>query len=69
MISMGAGPRPLVASQLPVDHWHEAIRGPTLANAILDRLVHNAYEITLQGKSMRKRLAHSDGSRPPKTNH
>ena len=44
-----------VTSQLPVDHWHEAIGEPTLADAILDRLVHNAYKITLQGESMRKR--------------
>ena len=47
----------LVASQLPVDHWHAAIGEPTLADAILDRLVHNAYKITLKGESMRKRLA------------
>jgi DNA replication protein DnaC len=45
----------VVTSQLPVDHWHEAIGEPTLADAILDRLVHNAYKITLQGESMRKR--------------
>lgn len=57
----------LVASQLPVDHWHAAIGEPTLADAILDRLVHNAYKITLKGESMRKRLAKSDGSRPLRT--
>ena len=45
----------VVTSQLPVDHWHEALGDPTLADAILDRLVHNAYKITLQGESMRKR--------------
>jgi DNA replication protein DnaC len=59
----------IVASQLPVDHWHAAIGEPTLADAILDRLVHNAYKITLKGESMRKRLAKSDGSRPPRTDH
>jgi DNA replication protein DnaC len=59
----------LVASQLPIDHWHTAIGEPTLADAILDRLVHNAYKITLKGESMRKRLAKSDGSRPLKTDH
>ena len=59
----------LVASQLSVDHWHAAIGEPTLADAILDRLMHNAYKITLKGESMRKRLAKSDGSRPPKTDH
>jgi len=45
----------LVTSQFPVEHWHEAIGDPTLADAILDRLVHNAYKITLRGDSMRKR--------------
>ncbi|AGA34475.1 ISPsy4, transposition helper protein [Thioalkalivibrio nitratireducens DSM 14787] len=47
----------LVTSQLPVEHWHDAIGDPTLADAILDRLVHNAYRITLKGESMRKRRA------------
>jgi len=47
----------LVTSQLPVEHWHQALGDPTLADAILDRLVHNAYKITLTGDSMRKRLA------------
>ncbi len=47
----------LVTSQFPLEHWHEAIGNPTLADAILDRLVHNAYKITLKGDSMRKRLA------------
>jgi DNA replication protein DnaC len=47
----------IVTSQLPVDHWHEAIGHPTLADAILDRLVHNAYKISLTGDSMRKRRA------------
>jgi DNA replication protein DnaC len=47
----------LVTSQLPVEHWHEALGDPTLADAILDRLVHNAYKIALKGDSMRKRLA------------
>ena len=44
----------LITSQLPVDHWHEIIGNPTLADAILDRLVHNAYRINLKGESMRK---------------
>ena len=55
----------LVTSQLPVEHWHQALGDPTLADAILDRLVHNAYKIALKGDSMRQRLATSktDSSR------
>jgi DNA replication protein DnaC len=45
----------IIASQLPVEHWHEVIGNPTLADAILDRLVHNAYQINLKGESMRKK--------------
>jgi len=44
----------LVTSQLPVTSWHEAIGDPTLADAILDRIVHNAHKIELKGESMRK---------------
>jgi DNA replication protein DnaC len=47
----------IVTSQFPVDHWHEIIGDPTLADAILDRLVHNAYRINLKGESMGKRRA------------
>ena len=50
----------IVASQLPVDRWHETIGNPTLADAILDRLVHNAYKINLKGGSMRKKKAIKD---------
>jgi DNA replication protein DnaC len=45
----------LVTSQLPVKHWHEIIADPTLADAILDRLIHNAYKLVLSGESMRKK--------------
>ena len=45
----------LVTSQLPTKHWHEIIADQTLADAILDRLVHNAYRINLKGESMRKK--------------
>lgn len=45
----------IVTSQLPVNKWHDIIGDPTLADAILDRLVHNAYKINLTGSSMRKR--------------
>jgi len=41
----------LVTSQLRVDHWHYHIGDPTLADAILDRLIHSAYRITLKGES------------------
>jgi DNA replication protein DnaC len=44
----------VVAAQLPIEHWHENIRDPTIADAVLDRLVHNAYKINLKGESMRK---------------
>ncbi len=47
----------LVTSQLPIEKWHDVIGDPTLADAILDRLVHNAYKINLKGASMRKRQA------------
>lgn len=47
----------LVASQLPVENWHQALADPTLADAILDRLVHNAHRIALSGESMRKQPA------------
>src|SRR5690606_2909640 len=44
----------LVTSQLPLEKWHDYIAEPTLADAILDRLVHNAYRLNLDGESMRK---------------
>lgn len=44
----------LVASQLPVEHWHDYLAEPTLADAILDRLLHNAHRLPLKGASMRK---------------
>ena len=47
----------IVTSQLPVDQWHEAIGDPTLADAILDRLVHNAHRLTLNGESMRRKMS------------
>jgi len=45
----------IVTSQLPLDKWHDIIGDPTLADAILDRLVHTAYKINLKGESLRKR--------------
>ncbi len=44
----------IVTSQLPIEEWHGMIGDPTLADAILDRIVHNAYKINLRGESMRK---------------
>jgi DNA replication protein DnaC len=43
----------IVTSQIPVKHWHELIADPTIADAILDRLVHTAHRLTLSGPSMR----------------
>jgi len=45
----------LITSQLPVTAWHEWLDDPTLADAILDRIVHAAHKITLKGESMRKK--------------
>ncbi|MDI6773442.1 MAG: IS21-like element helper ATPase IstB [bacterium] len=44
----------LVASQLPVEHWHATMAAPSIADAVLDRLVHTAHKIHLKGESMRK---------------
>ena len=52
----------VATSQLPIDQWHAVIGDPTLADAILDRLVHNAYKINLRGESMRKRQAKLTGT-------
>ena len=45
----------IITSQIPVDRWHDLIGVPTLADAILDRVIHNAYRIDLAGESLRKR--------------
>jgi len=45
----------IVTSQLPIDKWHGVIGDPTYADAILDRLVHNAQRIDLSGESLRRR--------------
>jgi DNA replication protein DnaC len=49
----------LITSQVPVENWHPLIGDPTLADAILDRVVHNAHIINLKGESMRKKLTTS----------
>ena len=51
----------LVTSQLPVKNWHAYLGDPTVADAILDRLIHNAHKIQLTGDSMRKRSKGIDG--------
>jgi DNA replication protein DnaC len=47
----------IVTSQVPVDAWHQVIGDPTLGDAILDRIVHNAHRLQLSGESMRKKAA------------
>jgi DNA replication protein DnaC len=52
----------LITSQLPTDTWHEVIGEPTFADAILDRLVHNAYRLALEGPSIRKIRAEEEAA-------
>lgn len=47
----------IIVGQIPLEHWHELLPDPTVADAILDRLVHNAHKIALKGDSMRKVIA------------
>lgn len=47
----------IITTQLPVEHWHEVIGDPTIADAILDRVVHNSHKIHLKGESRRKTKA------------
>jgi DNA replication protein DnaC len=44
----------LITSQVPIDRWHDVIGDPTYADAILDRLVHNAHRVALTGDSLRR---------------
>jgi DNA replication protein DnaC len=50
----------IVASQVPVKNWYEIIGDPTIADAICDRLLHNAYKFELKGESMRKNNLETD---------
>jgi len=52
----------IITSQLPIEAWHESIGDPTLADAILDRVIHNAHKIELKGESMRKNAIKLDQS-------
>lgn len=54
----------LITSQLPIDAWHDVTGEPTFADAILDRLVHNAYRVELDGQSMRKTKLKTDDESP-----
>lgn len=56
----------IVATQLPIENWHDNIRDPTIADAILDRLIHNAHKINLKGESMRKLRAKASKTREEK---
>lgn len=47
----------IITSQLPLDHWHTYLGDPTVADAILDRIVHNAHKLHLKGESLRKHPA------------
>ena len=56
----------IVTSQVPVELWHEHIGNPTIADAVLDRLVHGAHRLELKGESMRKLRAAKPGlTKPP----
>jgi DNA replication protein DnaC len=50
----------IIVSQIPSDHWHEIIGDPTIADAILDRLIHNAHKIQLKAKVSKRREEHAD---------
>lgn len=53
----GQGRPTLITSQLPIEHWHAWLNDPTLADAILDRLVHRSHRIALKGESMRRKAS------------
>jgi DNA replication protein DnaC len=52
----------ILTSQLPVESWHAQIGDPTIADSILDRLVHNAYRIEMNGESIRKKNKPKDAA-------
>lgn len=54
----------LITSQIPIEQWHAYLEDPTIADAILDRLIHNSYRLALKGESMRKQKTTAS---PPKT--
>lgn len=54
----------LIASQLPIEHWHEYIGEATIADAVLDRLLHGAHRLNLNGESMRRAKAEANAKTP-----
>ncbi|KIN71461.1 putative transposase, ATP-binding component [Sulfitobacter guttiformis KCTC 32187] len=54
----------MITSQLPIKAWHDVIGQPTFADAILDRIVYNAYRLELEGQSMRKTISKIDYEMP-----
>jgi DNA replication protein DnaC len=50
----------IVTSQIPVEHWHQLITQSTLADAVMDRIIHNAHRIDLKGDSLRKTISSND---------
>lgn len=52
----------IITSQMPISEWHEWIGEPTIADAILDRIIHRAHKIELNGESMRKRQSNKKGA-------
>ena len=52
-----SGKATLITSQLPVEHWYTYLNDPTLADAILDRVVHSSHRLVLNGESLRKKNA------------
>jgi DNA replication protein DnaC len=59
----------LITSQLPLEQWHTYLEDPTIADAILDRLIHNSYRLPLKGESMRKQksAANTKSAKEPLT--
>lgn len=56
----------LITSQIPIEQWHAYLQDPTLADAILDRLIHNSYRLALKGESMRKQRTTASAARSAK---
>ena len=55
----------IITSQLPIEHWHAWLNDPTVADAILDRLVHRAHRIALKGESLRRKTQEKNKTANP----